>query len=208
MTYPVTNTATINATTSGVTTSFSITQDKLSIKNNGVGDVTIAVGGLTSLTVRPGDTQVWNIQFTSFTATGIGATRSITYTATETGEDTITRNEFETTKIRDVVAAADEAVTLTAAQLVAGSIFTQTPSAARALTTATGAQIIAALPGYTVGTCVEFTIINLAAATHIATLTAGASGVTIVGVATVAPVTSATFVIRIAAADAVVIYRK
>ena len=208
MAYPVVSTATINATTSGVTTTLAITQDKLKIKNNGAGDVKVSVGELTDLYVRPGDEQEWNVQYTAFTVTGINATRSITYTATETGADVITRSEISADKIKGLVAVADAAATLTAAQLVAKSIFVQTPSAARALTTATGAEIIAALPSYSVGSCFEFTIVNLAAATHVATLTAGASGVTLVGVAAVQPVTSATFIVRIAAADAVVIYRK
>lgn len=208
MAYPVVTTATINATTSGVTTTLAITQDKLTILNNGVGPVKVEVGGLTDLYVQPKDTQTWNIQYTAFTVTGIGATRSITYTATETGEDVITRSEKTADKVRAVVALADEAATLTAAQLVAGSIFTQTPGAGRALTTATGAQIIAALPSYSVGSTFEFTIVNSAANTHAATLTAGASGVTLVGNAVVAAATSGTFIGRIAAADAVVIYRK
>lgn len=208
MAYPVVSTATINATTSGVTTSFAITQDRLTILNNGVDDVIIEVGGLTGLTVRPKDTQTWNIQFTSFKATGVGATRSITYTATETGADVMTRAEVTTDSIKGLVAVADQADTLTAAQLVAKSIFTQTPTAARTLTTATGAQICAALPAYSAGVCFEFTIVNLAAATHAITLAAGASGVTISGLATVAANTSATFVARIADTDTVVIYRK
>lgn len=208
MAYPVVSTATINATTSGVTTNFSITQDKLKVKNNGVGDVTIEVGGLTGLTVRPGDEQEWNIQFTSFKATGVGATRSITYTATETGADVITRSEVTAATIKGLVAVTDAANTLTAAQLVANSIFTQTPTAARQLTTATGAEICAAFPAYSAGVTFEFTVVNLAPATHVITVAAGASGVTMTGLATVAPATSATFVGRIADADTVVIYRK
>jgi hypothetical protein len=208
MAYPVVTTATINATTSGVTTSFSKTQDKLKIKNNGAGDVKISVGGLTDLIVHPTDEQEWNIQFTSFVATGIGATRSTTYTATETGADVITRSEVTADTAKGLVAVADEAATLTAAQLIAKSIFTQTPTAARTLTTATGAQICAAVPEYSAGVTFEFTIVNKAAATHAITLAAGATGVTIEGLATVAANTSATFIGRIADTDTVVIYRK
>jgi len=209
MAYPVVTTATINAVVgAGTTTTLTITQDKLKILNNGAGDVTVNVGELTNLTVHPGQEQEWNVQFTAFTVIGIGATRSITYTATETGADVITRAEVTADGIKGLVAVADAAATLTAAQLVAKSIFTQTPTAGRALTTATGAQIIAALPNYSVGSCFEFTIVNSAADTHAATLTAGASGVTITGNAVVAAATSATFIVRIAAADAVVIYRK
>jgi hypothetical protein len=208
MGFPVVSTATVNAVTTGLTTSFSVTQDKLTILNNGVGDVKISVGGLTDLIVRPKDTQTWNIQFTSFVATGVGATRSITYTATETGEDVINKSDLVTSRVRPLVAVADEAATLTAAQLVANSIFTQTPGAARQLTTATGAEIIAALPNYSVGSVFDFTVVNLAANTHVITVAAGASGVTVSGLATIAAATSGTFVGRIAAADAVVIYRK
>jgi len=208
MAYPVVSTATVNAVTTGLVTSFGVTQDKLSILNNGAGDVIIEVGGLTGLVVHPGDTQTWDIQYSSFKATGVGATRSITYTATETGSDVVTRSEATADKVKPVVAVTDAANTLTAAQLVANSIFVQTPTAARALTTGTGAEIIAAMPQYSVGSTFEFTIVNLAANTHVATLTAAASGVTLVGSAAVAAASSATFIGRIAAADAVVIYRK
>lgn len=208
MGYPVVSTATISATTSGVTTTLPITQDKLKILNNGAGDVVIEVGGLTGLTVHPGDTQEWNIQYTSFKATGIGGTRSITYTATETGADVVTRAEITTDTIKGLVALTDAAATLTAAQLVAKSIFTQTPTAARTLTTATGAQICAAIPSYSAGVCFEFTIVNLAPVTYAITLAAGASGVTITGSATIAASSSGTFVVRIADIDTVVIYRK
>lgn len=208
MGYPVVSTATINATTGGVTTSFAITQDKLKVLNNGVGDVTVEVGGLTGITVHPKDFMELNIQFTSFKVTGVTATRSITYTATETGADIITRSEVMNENIKGLVEVADQADTLTAAQLIAKSIFTQTPTAARTLTTATDAQITAAFTGYAVGSTFEFTIVNLAPATHAITLAAGASGVTISGLAIVAAATSATFIGRMEAADTVVIYRK
>jgi hypothetical protein len=211
MAYPVVSTATVNATTTGLTTSFTKVQDKLKIKNNGAGDVTIEVGGLTGLTVHPNDEQEWNIQFTSFKATGVGATRSITYTATETGADVITRSEVTAGKVRSVVALTDAASTATAAQLVAGSIYTMTPTAERALTTATGAQILAALPEYSTGSTFEFTVVNLAANTHAITLTAGASGVTVTGNAVVAAATSATFigiVVTVEDVSSIEIYRK
>jgi hypothetical protein len=105
------------------------------------------------------------------------------------------------------VAVADAAAILTAAQVLNSKIFVQTPTAARALTTPTAALLIAALTDYVVGTSFEFTIINLAAATHVATLTAGV-GVTLVGVAAVQPVTSGTFVGVVTSSSAVSIYRK
>jgi hypothetical protein len=76
------------------------------------------------------------------------------------------------------------------------------------LTTAIGSLIIAALQGEQVGDCTEFTVVNLAAATHAITLTAGASGVTIVGSATVAAASSATWYVRYDSATAVTFIRK
>ena len=81
---------------------------------------------------------------------------------------------------KTVVALADAAATLTAAQMVGDGLFTITPSAARALTTDTAANIVAALPGAQVGGWFDFTIVCEAA--YAATLTAG-SGVTVTGVA-------------------------
>lgn len=105
-----------------------------------------------------------------------------------------------------VVAVADAAATLTAAQIIDSKVFKQTPTAARTLTTDTAALIVAAATGYAVGTSFDFSIINLAAATYSITL-AGGTGVTIVGVATVAPVTSAMFRAVIDSATAVSVYR-
>ena len=89
---------------------------------------------------------------------------------------------------KTVTAAANEATTLTAAQTIEG-IVTMTPSTGRALTTATGAEIVTALgDGVRVGTSFELTVVNVAAATHAITFTAGASGVTLGGVAGMATV--------------------
>jgi len=104
------------------------------------------------------------------------------------------------------VAMADAAVLQTAAQIIDSKIFKQTPSAARAVTTPTAALLVAAATDYVAGTTFEFSIINLAAATHVITLTAGV-GVTLVGVATVQPVESARFAARIDSATAVTVYR-
>lgn len=130
------------------------------------------------------------------------------------GNDTdgaITRDRLQTyiaaKESATAVAVADAAATFTAAQVLDSKIFVQTPTAARALTTPTAALLIAALTDYVVGTSFEFTIINLAAATHVATLTAGV-GVTLVGVAAVAAVTSGTFVGVVTSSSAVSIYRK
>ena len=109
-----------------------------------------------------------------------------------------------------VVAASDEATTQSAATLLAGGpvVYTMTPGAGRALTTPTGAQLGAAVADEAVGTSFEFSVVNLAGATHAITLTAGASGVTLVGSAVVAAASSASFVGVFTAADTVSIYRK
>lgn len=109
-----------------------------------------------------------------------------------------------------VVAAADEATTQSAATLLAGGpvVYTMTPTAGRALTTPTGAQLAAAVADEVVGTSFEFTVVNLAPATHAVTLTAGASGVTLSGDVVVEAATSSTFLGVFTAADTVVIYKK
>jgi len=95
-----------------------------------------------------------------------------------------------------------------AANIVTNTIVSATPTQARALTTATGAQIIALLNNAQVGDCTEFTVINLAASTHAITLTAGASGVTLVGSAIVSAASSGTWVVRYDSSTAVTFYRK
>ena len=112
-----------------------------------------------------------------------------------------------------IVAATDAATVQTAAQLSGAGrvVYTMTPSTGRTLTTPTGAQLGAGFTDEAVGTSFEFTVVNVAAATHAITLTAGASGVTLLGVAgmaTVAAASSATFVGVFTAADTVSIYRK
>lgn len=109
-------------------------------------------------------------------------------------------------------AATDAATTLTGAQTAHG-IVTMTPSAARNLTTATAAEIVAAIPDAKVGTCFELTVINAAAATHAITLVAGDGNVTLGGVAamaTIAAASSVTYLGRVTAVGtpAVTFYRK
>jgi hypothetical protein len=114
---------------------------------------------------------------------------------------------------RSVKAAADEATTLTAAEAV-GGIVTMTPSAGRALTTPTGAQLKTYFGGpLEIGTSFELTVVNVAAATHAITLTAAASGITLGGVsgmATVAAASSVTYVFVCTAVGtpAFTVYRK
>ena len=117
-------------------------------------------------------------------------------------EDYITARE----KVAEV-ALDDAAATLTAAQLLESKLFTQTPTAARTLTTATAALIVAALTDEVEGTSFEFTIVNKASATHAITL-AGGTDVTIVGSASVAAATSGSFVGVVQSDNTVKVYRK
>lgn len=95
----------------------------------------------------------------------------------------------------------------TAANLL-GGIVTATPTEARDLQAPTASTIISAVDATTeTGLGFEFTVINLAADTHALTLTVN-TGTTIVGSATIAAASSATFVARLASTTAVVIYRK
>ena len=120
------------------------------------------------------------------------------------------------TRIADYIAASesvtpvsvtDAARVATSAELVVSKLFTQTPTAARTFTTPTAAVLIAYLTDEVVGSSFEFTIVNLAAATHAITVTAD-TGVTIVGLAAVAANTSGTFIGVVTSTSAVSIYRK
>ena len=96
----------------------------------------------------------------------------------------------------------------TAAHIVTNTIVSATPTTGRALTTAIGSLIIALLPDANVGDCTEFTVVNLAAATHAITLTAGVSGVTLVGSAVVSAASSGTWLVRYDSPTAVTFIRK
>jgi hypothetical protein len=104
------------------------------------------------------------------------------------------------------VALTDAAATLTSSQIISSRLFTITTTAARALTSATASEILTTMSGESVGSTFEFMIVNLAASTHAATLTAG-TGVTLVGVAAVSAGTSATFMGRVDSTTAITIYR-
>ena len=98
-------------------------------------------------------------------------------------------------------------MTFTASNLLSG-IVTATPTEARNIQAPTAAALVEAVDaGTDTGLGFEFTIINLAGATHALTLTAN-TGTTLVGSVTIAAASSATFVARIASSTAVVIYRK
>ena len=112
-----------------------------------------------------------------------------------------------------VVAATDAATTQAAATLAGAGrvIYTMTPTASRTLTTPTGAELGAAFTDEAVGSSFEFTVVNVAAATHPIVVTAGATGVTLVGAAatfSVAAASSATFVGVFTAANTVSFYRE
>lgn len=92
---------------------------------------------------------------------------------------------------RNLKAATDAATTLTAEECV-GGIVTMTPTAGRALTTPTGAELKTFFGGpLEIGTSFQLSVVNVAAATHAITLTA-ASGITLGGVAAMATVAAAT----------------
>jgi hypothetical protein len=112
-----------------------------------------------------------------------------------------------------VVAATDAATTMLTSDLIGASrvVYTMTPTASRTLTTPTGAELGAGFTDEAVGSSFEFTVVNVAAATHPIVVTAGASGVTLVGVAatfSVAAASSATFVGVFTAANTVSFYRE
>jgi hypothetical protein len=111
---------------------------------------------------------------------------------------------------RTAATIADGAsMVLTAAHTVTNTLVSTTPTTARALTTATGAQIIALMGAdVAVGDCSEVTIVNLAPSAATLTLTAGASGVTLVGSAAIVAASSATFIVRYDSSTAVTFYRK
>jgi hypothetical protein len=126
----------------------------------------------------------------------------------------ITRKRLEAWVVKEekvtVVAATDAATTMSAATLAGAgrTVYTMTPTAGRALTTPTGAELGAAFTDEVIGSSFQVTIVNLAGATHAVTLTAGASGVTIVGGGAVSAASSATFVGVFTAADTVSFYRE
>ncbi len=107
-----------------------------------------------------------------------------------------------------LVTAANADVVLTAAQSV-GAIVAHTPTSNKLVTTATGAEIIAELGSQgQVGQTFEVVVVNLGGSTFTSTFTAGATGVTVTGVAAVQPGTSGTFIGRVTTSSTVVFYRK
>lgn len=90
-----------------------------------------------------------------------------------------------------VIAAAH---TITAATLSSG-IIAATSSGSYAITTPTGAELDAILTNAQIGSSFDLAITH-GSATNVLTLTAGATGVTIVGLATVTGITSGSFTFR------------
>lgn len=135
-------------------------------------------------------------------ATGLPTTGlvNLAVTTAKIADAAITQAQVKT---KTVVALADAAATLTAAQMIDSGIFTITPTVARILTTDTAANIVAALPRYQVGTWFEIVIVNTAA--FDVTLAAG-TGITLVGKMVINNV-SGTWLARIDSATAVTIYR-
>lgn len=112
------------------------------------------------------------------------------------------------TQGRVLLAGSNADTTLTAAQSIE-SLITVTPTAGRTYTTATAADIISELgDSAMVGQCFEITIVNLAGATHAITFAGGGGSVSVVGSATVAAASSATFVGRMATSSTIIFYRK
>ncbi len=116
-------------------------------------------------------------------------------------------------------ATATDTATLTDAQHLSG-ILVATPTAAAAYTTLTGAllddAVLAAFPTFPLNGTFDLTIINIGGTGDDITLTAGASGITLVGEAIIRPVADSatdgatgqgTFRHRRTAADTWIIYR-
>lgn len=112
-------------------------------------------------------------------------------------------------KTKAVVSLGDTTDELTASQMVDSSIFTAAPTADRSHQVATAANIIAAIPGYQIGTWFEFTVVNTdtSSAANDVTLTTN-TNITLVGNMVVVANSSGTFLALITSSSAVSIYRK
>lgn len=128
--------------------------------------------------------------------------------ATKATADDVKRR-YDASYMEDV-AVGNITATVTATQVRQG-LLKSTPGAAITLTSPTAALLVAADVDAAVGRGYEFTVINLAGVTYVITLAAG-TGITLVGLATVAPATSATFYVRYtnvtASSEAITILRK
>ena len=95
---------------------------------------------------------------------------------------------------RPQVKTITAAYTLTDTDFASG-IISATSSGSYALTTPTGAQMDAAFTNAKIGSSFDLSLTH-GSATNVITLTAGASGVTVVGLATVTGITSGTWTFR------------
>jgi len=128
---------------------------------------------------------------------------------TRLGQPVFTSGNITTTggaviQYKPILASGTGVLTLTAAQTV-GGVVTQAPGAAQAVNLPSTASLISAM-GSTVGTTCEFVYVNTSGA-NIATMTAGDGSTTFVGAVAVAVSSSARFIIAIASATTVVVYR-
>ena len=101
---------------------------------------------------------------------------------------------------------SNTSATATASSLLDG-LRTGTPTGNITLTLPTGADMDAAFQGLPNNQSFEWSVINLAAATHLITVTAAATGHTVVGSMAVAAATSGRFITRKTAADTFISYR-
>jgi hypothetical protein len=83
------------------------------------------------------------------------------------------------------VALTGAAMTLTAAAIQAGMVTVASGAGATTLTTLTGALMDAAFADFGESDALDFFVINIGLTTEVVTMTAGASGVTVVGDATI-----------------------
>lgn len=107
------------------------------------------------------------------------------------GDGNTTELTFQTRAPATVISAA---YTLTPADLAQG-IISATSSGNYALTTPTGEALDAAFSNAPIGASFPLSLTH-GSATNVITLTAGATGVTIVGLATVTGITSGTWIFR------------
>jgi hypothetical protein len=135
----------------------------------------------------------------------IGLNSSYQVCIYDTDETTVISNLEKPTQVSAVVALTDAAATPTAAQICDSKIFTIPASTARNFTLPIATLIVAAVAGYAVGMEWDVTIVNTGAGV---VTVVGDTGTTIVGLATIAANTSATFRVFIASATTVVFYRK
>lgn len=127
------------------------------------------------------------------------------------GDDATVSGDLSVTgqlkQVRSIANIADGgSMAATAANVVTSRIITATPTEARDIQLPAATEIIA-LTGATVGTTVEFLVVNLAASTHALTLTVN-TGTTIQGSAAVAANTNQSFLVRVASGTTVVVYNK